>query len=182
MGPRPFRRGNVDWRFKSSSRNLFASMGPRPFRRGNRAMSVMISSGVLASMGPRPFRRGNTASWMGRRERELSASMGPRPFRRGNRRTLLMPSLVESSFNGATSFQTWKWHLVQKLCWPRFPVRSASTIRSSLAFLFRPSPVINLTCCNICVRAVTRFSRTTSPLAPVRCRIIPYSVVNEHAK
>ena len=61
-----------------------------------------------ASMGPRLFRRGNFDCFF-----HLSpfahASMGPRLFRRGNRRSARSPPSSPRSFNGATSFQTWKF-------------------------------------------------------------------------
>ena len=59
-------------------------------------------------MGPRLFRRGNPARapkwWI----RARSASMGPRLFRRGNPGRGGVRLLLDSRFNGATSFQTWK--------------------------------------------------------------------------
>ena len=65
---------------------LTASMGPRLFRRGNADHACVIGGGIAgASMGPRLFRRGNSI-WM----------------------TIL--TFLQSSFNGATPFQTWKQH------------------------------------------------------------------------
>src|SRR5947209_3723427 len=64
-------------------------------------------------MEPRPFERGNKSP---RREAWAGgyASMEPRPFERGNLlNQSLTPSIV-TSFNGATSFRTWKrsvWHI-----------------------------------------------------------------------
>ena len=43
------------------------------------------------------------------RRTDRNASMGPRLFRRGNRFQNVNSSVSPCSFNGATSFQTWKW-------------------------------------------------------------------------
>ena len=59
-------------------------MGPRLFRRGNRNIPDDFSHSFQASMGPRLFRRGNVEwFWYGHK--------------------------ASSCFNGATSFQTWKY-------------------------------------------------------------------------
>ena len=49
-----------------------------------------------------------------RRSRGPCASMGPRLFRRGNTRPRFFPSGSRRCFNGATSFQTWKWVRVER--------------------------------------------------------------------
>ena len=59
-------------------------------------------------MGPRPFSRGNGTS-VGKEEAEDEASMGPRPFSRGNDLPSLFVRYHQTSFNGATAFQPWKF-------------------------------------------------------------------------
>ena len=59
-------------------------------------------------MGPRLFRRGNRDR-RGGGEVGLQASMGPRLFRRGNMGDTGRMTAEDMGFNGATSFQTWKW-------------------------------------------------------------------------
>ena len=59
-------------------------------------------------MGPRLFRRGNYFIVRQHHGFMLDASMGPRLFRRGNRISACPSGRAENSFNGATSFQTWK--------------------------------------------------------------------------
>ena len=67
----------------------------------------LMESKNIASMGPRLFRRGNC--WPGRQWfQEPRASMGPRLFRRGNSGCVFFVPRKGKSFNGATSFQTWK--------------------------------------------------------------------------
>ncbi len=60
-----------------------------------------------ASMGPRLFRRGNIQKEVKSICRK-AASMGPRLFRRGNISRFPPAQDRPPSFNGASSFQTWK--------------------------------------------------------------------------
>ncbi len=62
-----------------------------------------------SSMGPRLFRRGNAANLKPPVGHIIKSSMGPRLFRRGNGRTDGRRFLLPRLFNGATSFQTWKY-------------------------------------------------------------------------
>ncbi len=130
MGPRLFRRGNTACIGLGDCARL-ASMGPRLFRRGNRSPSRLTAPNPSASMGHvfsdvEIFRRscsftGEFAS-MGPRlsdvemrpgpvqiAERLWASMGPRLFRRGNPRCSRPAPRKKPCFNGATSFQTWKF-------------------------------------------------------------------------
>ena len=59
MGPRLFRRGNVDFGRRRPAWLVIPSMGPRLFRRGNDNVDVGSQCGNVPSMGPRLFRRGN---------------------------------------------------------------------------------------------------------------------------
>ena len=85
-----------------------ASMEPHLFRRGNCRKRIDAKGFQLASMEPHLFRRGNSCrsylfvlrKW---------ASMEPHLFRRGNPSPRRMDSASSRCFNGATSFQTWKW-------------------------------------------------------------------------
>ncbi len=84
-------------------------MGPRLFRRGNDSYGHRFYRMGKASMGPRLFRRGNIRGVS--QSRAINrASMGPRLFRRGNGKQPRRSSAPTFSFNGATSFQTWKYH------------------------------------------------------------------------
>ena len=84
MEPRLFKRGNIR-RVCKPTLILVASMEPRLFKRGNAgSQSRFINDRRLASMEPRLFKRGNTA----KRKSKLKRGTG---------------------FNGATSFQTWKY-------------------------------------------------------------------------
>ena len=70
-------------------------MGPRLFRRGNNVPPRSICFNFHASMGPRLFRRGNPGG----------TGKGGRGVCR---------------FNGATSFQTWKYHHVDDILQAQF--------------------------------------------------------------
>ena len=59
-------------------------------------------------MGPRLFRRGNISIGAMFSAPQQRASMGPRLFRRGNVKPFVPTFYKIISFNGATSFQTWK--------------------------------------------------------------------------
>jgi len=116
-------------------------MGPRLFRRGNPSASPNNRRPPKASMGPRLFRRGNTVydaasntpyyllqwghvfsdveTWKSDCSREIvrQASMGPRLFRRGNNEPDQHNRNGSNSFNGATSFQTWKLGILDGYVW-----------------------------------------------------------------
>jgi len=140
MGPRLFRRGNLGSPPGPKAPHG-ASMGPRLFRRGNPAITSLLVGLAVASMGPRLFRRGNVLVRAQRPHGDHRASMGPRLFRRGNVKKLerlsshalllhwghvfsdvelshfaLSLSRAVWGFNGATSFQTWKFlHHIQTM-------------------------------------------------------------------
>ena len=87
-------------------------MGPRLFRRGNGKIPYAVDRMAEASMGPRLFRRGNVREHQDRFwTRRLQwghvfsdvemAGAGEAPTGGGGR------------FNGATSFQTWKFLAIQ---------------------------------------------------------------------
>ena len=84
-----------------------ASMGPRLFRRGNSIRRHKETGGFRLQWGhvfsdvEMPMGGGDTGT------RQM-ASMGPRLFRRGNVSIAINAFGSASSFNGATSFQTWK--------------------------------------------------------------------------
>ncbi len=96
-----------------------ASMGPRLFRRGNYAPETREGIRLRASMGPRLFRRGNLKTHPSSLPRN-KASMGPRLFRRGNDFSRCIAWTWIACFNGATSFQTWKFRNRRSGC-SRFP-------------------------------------------------------------
>ena len=82
-------------------------MEPRPSERGNRIECRRTPTRQVASMEPRPSERGNPVE----RQPELltlEASMEPRPSERGNNSGQFQPTHGMTSFNGATSFRTWK--------------------------------------------------------------------------
>ena len=83
-------------------------MGPRLFSRGNQLHSIIAISVRLASMGPRLFSRGNVGFAIERRI-YIQASMGPRLFSRGNEESRGDLVLSPDRFNGATTFQPWKF-------------------------------------------------------------------------
>ncbi len=111
-----------------------ASMGPRLFRRGNYIQAIFSDLVISGFNGATSFQ---TWKWPGYHKAAPShnmlqwghvfsdveitsrgdtyppdrpaASMGPRLFRRGNYIQAIFSDLVISGFNGATSFQTWKW-------------------------------------------------------------------------
>jgi len=107
MGPRPFGHGNFDIIDIVELARL-ASMGPRPFGHGNAGSVLVISGSPLASMGPRPFGHGNfelpglkifnydMLQW----GHVLSDMETPGTASRADATAV--------SFNGATSFRTWK--------------------------------------------------------------------------
>ena len=66
----------------------------------------------IASMGPRLFRRGNGDPVKHQVPGLRVASMGPRLFRRGNSPLVPPKGIDRTRFNGATSFQTWKWIVI----------------------------------------------------------------------
>ena len=61
-------------------------------------------------MGPRLFSRGNLMDEPGI-VAGTDASMGPRLFSRGNFATALKAAIPQVRFNGATTFQPWKYRL-----------------------------------------------------------------------
>ncbi len=131
MGPRLFSRGN-EISPPADGAVTAASMGPRLFSRGNPEARSGQYPAKTASMGPRLFSRGNHLAE--RRIKYLNrASMGPRLFSRGNGSgwgaggqgdelqwghdfsaveillALVGPALGATGFNGATTFQPWKY-------------------------------------------------------------------------
>ncbi len=91
-------------------------------------LCVFFSLDLRASMGPRLFRRGNQGRKMGRIFFS-PASMGPRLFRRGNKIVGFRVSDELYSFNGATSFQTWKRRTSYTLCSPALPAVLSSSLQ-----------------------------------------------------
>ncbi len=85
-----------------------ASMGPRPFSRGNSHSRLATLRNIPASMGPRPFSRGNPDEYWPM-NLAVEASMGPRPFSRGNLALFTACIARWYCFNGATTFQSWKF-------------------------------------------------------------------------
>ncbi len=129
MGPRFFRRGNAQ-EHGATRLGLRASMGPRLFRRGNCPLGGNNGFRRDASMGPRLFRRGNachrkcrwnqkklqwghvfsdveTAADSGRLRFPLRLQWG-HVFSDVETISGVISSTPRKSFNGATSFQTWK--------------------------------------------------------------------------
>ncbi len=85
-----------------------ASMGPRLFRRGNDGTEQVLTIALKLQWG-HVFSDVEKSQPSGQGCRQRVASMGPRLFRRGNVPNILeVPSALEG-FNGATSFQTWKY-------------------------------------------------------------------------
>ena len=92
---------------------LVASMGPRLFRRGNRHFASLIGYKAHASMGPRLFRRGNdfrpycsAIALIGLQWGHVFSDVEITGSGTASRGTAWR-------FNGATSFQTWKFLLVR---------------------------------------------------------------------
>ena len=85
-----------------------ASMGPRLFRRGNTVQGALRRKDILASMGPRLFRRGNNRI-PNPEPYEIAALQWGHVFSDVEIRDeeTILPG-HSHSFNGATSFQTWK--------------------------------------------------------------------------
>ena len=84
-----------------------ASMEPRPSERGNHNIMRLSRTSTVASMEPRPSERGNGGERAATRYVDRAA-MEPRPSERGNSGKRKSGRRRRWSFNGATSFRTWK--------------------------------------------------------------------------
>jgi len=86
-----------------------ASMGPRLFRRGNLNFQPHLQLVLPCFNGATPFQTWKFGRSIGDQKGSDRASMGPRLFRRGNFDKLVQRGMPLASFNGATPFQTWKY-------------------------------------------------------------------------
>ena len=89
------------------SRTHIASMGPRLFRRGNIESHGQLPGRGIASMGPRLFRRGNVPE-RALGSKSARRFNGATPFQTWKRLICRRRCSATTRFNGATPFQTWK--------------------------------------------------------------------------